>query len=252
MSVKISAVIISRNEVDRIGKCIRSLKDLTDDIIVVDSGSTDGTQEKAKAMGAILVETDWNGYGANKNFGHTKAQHDWILSIDADESLSTELVEEIQNARLDSGTVYAIDRQNIYLGKKIEYSGWSPDWVIRVFNKHEAKWNENLVHEKLVFSENMKVLRLKHKLIHNSYRSREDHLGKIEKYASLRAQMWMDQGKTPNTLKRWLGPIFKAFKSYILKFGFLDGSAGWVIAKMNAHLVRRQIFHFDKIKNSNP
>ena len=250
MSVKISAVIISKNEVDRIGDCIQSLKALTDDIIVVDSGSTDGTQEKARSLGATVVETGWIGYGANKNFGHTKTQNDWILSIDADESLSAELVEEIQSTSSKQGIVYAIDRQNYYLGKRINYSGWSPDWVQRIFNKNEVKWNENLVHEKLVLSENVKVLRLKHKLIHNSYRSKEDHMAKIEKYASLRAQMWIDKNKTPNVFKRWLGPSFKAFKSYILKLGILDGGAGWNIAKMNAHLVKRQIYHFDKIKNS--
>ena len=166
MSIKISAVIISRNEVDRIGDCIQSLQALTDDIVVVDSGSTDGTQDKARDLGANVFEIGWNGYGANKNFGHTKTQNDWILSIDADESLSPKLVEEIQNTKLNSGNVYAIDRQNYYLGKKINHSGWSPDWVLRIFNKNEVKWNENLVHEKLVLSENVKVLRLKHKLIH--------------------------------------------------------------------------------------
>ena len=101
-----------------------------------------------------------------------------------------------------------------------------------------------------MLSENVKVLRLKHKLIHNSYRSKEDQMEKIEKYAALRAQMWIDRDKSPDLLKRWLGPLFKAFKSYILKLGFLDGSAGWDIAKMNAHLVKRQIYHFDKIKKS--
>lgn len=251
MPQNISAVIIAKNEVDRIGRCIQSLQSLTDDIVVVDSGSSDGTKEKARSLGAKVVTSEWKGYGPTKNFGHELAQHDWILSLDADESISPELVSELKMINFESGQVYSIDRQNYYLGKIIKYSGWSPDWVIRVFNKNEVRWNENLVHEKLVISDYIKVSHLKNKLIHHSYRSIEDHMEKIEKYASLRAQMWWDQNKPPSIVKRWLGPIFKGFKSYILKLGILDGRAGWTIAKMNAHLVRRQVYHFDKIKNSN-
>ncbi len=250
MSVKVSAVIITKNEVDRIVECIQSLLPLSDDIIVMDNGSTDATVEKAKSLGAKVFETQWLGYGATKNLGHSKAKYDWILSIDADESLPQELIKELQNTRFETGCIYAIDRQNYYLGHKISHSGWSPDWVYRVFNKNEAHWNDNLVHEKLTFPSNFKIVKLKHKMIHHSYRSIQDHLDKVEKYAALRAQIWLDRGRNPNIFKRWLGPMFKGFKSYILKFGFLDGGAGWKIAKMNAHLVKRQLHYFDKLKKS--
>lgn len=250
MPSKISAVIISKNEGDRIATCIESLIPLTDDIIVVDSGSTDGTKEKATNLGAKVFESKWLGYGNTKNFGHTLSKYDWIISIDADESLSKDLLHELKNTDFEFGCVYSIDRQNIYLGKKIKYSGWSPDWVHRVFNKNEAKWNDNLVHEKLIFPDSFKTKKLKHKLIHNSYRSIEDHRDKIEKYAALRAQIWRDKGRHPNVIKRWLGPVFKAFKSYILKLGILDGREGWMIAKMNAHLVKRQIYFFDNLNKS--
>lgn len=248
MSLDISVVIITKNEVDRIDKCVQSLHALSDDIIVIDSGSTDGTVAKVKELGVKVFESPWKGYGPTKNLGHTKAKYDWILSVDADESLSTDLIKELDTLTLETGNVYAINRQNYYLGKKICYSGWSPDWVYRIFNKNEVAWNDNLVHEKLVIPKDVKIKKLKHKLIHDSYRSINDHKSKVEKYAALRAQIWIDKNSKPNLLKRTVGPFFKGFKSYILKLGFLDGKEGWTIAKMNYHLVMRQIHHFDKIK----
>jgi len=250
MSLDISVVIITKNEVDRIGRCIQSLLALTDDIIVIDSGSTDGTINKAKELGAKVYESPWKGYGPTKNFGHTKTKYDWIISIDADESLSADLLAEMNDLELESGHVYTIDRQNFYLGKQIKYSGWSPDWVYRVFNKNEVKWNDNLVHEKLVIPSDFRIKQLKHKLIHDSYRSIEDHKIKVEKYAALRAQIWLDKNNHPSHLKRVFGPLFKGFKSYILKLGILDGKEGWTIAKMNFHLVKRQIHYFDQLKKS--
>lgn len=249
MSKKISIVIIAKNEIDRISNCLHSLHNLTDDIIVVDSGSSDGTVEKAIELGAKVISTTWMGYGATKNFGHSKAKYDWIFSLDADEFLSTELLHEIEKIDLEAGKVYAIDRQNFYLNKKIKYSGWSPDWVFRIFNKNEVKWNNNLVHEKLIIPFGMKTIKLKNKLLHHSYRNLEDHKAKIEKYAALRAQTWKDKGKNLGYLKRFLGPAWKGFKTYILKLGFLDGKQGWIISKMNVHLIKRQIHHFDRLKS---
>ena len=250
MSIKISVVIITKNEIDRISNCLQNLHALTDDIIVVDSGSNDGTIEKARELGAQVINTSWKGYGATKNFGHWKAKYDWILSLDADELLSKELLKEIIELNPKPGRIYAIDRQNFYLGKAIKYSGWSPDWVLRIFNKNEVRWNENLVHEKLIILDNNHISKLKGKLLHHSYRSIEDHKTKIERYAILRAQTWIENGKGPGILKRFFGPGWKGFKSFILKKGFLDGSAGRTIAKMNIYLVKRQIFHFDKLKST--
>jgi len=248
MAAPISVVIITKNEIDRISKCLQSLHSLTDDIIVIDSGSNDGTVEKAKNLGAKVYKAEWQGYGPTKNFGHDKAKYNWILSLDADELLSKSLLEEIKSLQLETGNVYKIDRQNYYLNKAINYSGWSPDWVFRIFNKNEVKWNDNLVHEKLILPSQINTVKLKHKLIHHSYRSVADHKAKVEKYADLRAQIWLDKAKSPSMIKRWFGPIFKGLKSYILKLGVLDGKEGWMIAKMNMYLVRRQIFHFDRLK----
>ena len=247
---KLSAVIISKNEVDRIGQCLSSLQGLTDDIIVIDSGSKDGTVELAKSHGAKVYDLEWQGYGPTKNWGNQKARYDWIISLDADEWLSEDLKKEIMDTELVNGNVYMMDRQNIYLGKKIHHSGWSPDWVLRIFNRNDVMWNDNLVHEKLIVSSTIKKVKLNHKLMHNSYRSLDDHMEKIEKYAKLKAESWIINDKTPGALKRFFGPLAKAFSSYVLKLGFLDGTAGWNIARMNAHLVRRQIHHFDSLNKS--
>jgi glycosyltransferase involved in cell wall biosynthesis len=250
MSIKLSAVIITKNEAHRIGQCIKSLQNITDDIVIVDSGSTDTTKAISRKLGAKIYETEWRGYGPTKNMGHSKAQNDWIISVDADELMTDELAKEIMHLELESNCVYALNRQNYYLGKKIKHSGWSPDWVYRIFNRKEVKWNDNLVHEKLILPDHMKIIRLKHKLIHHSYDSIEDHMSKIENYAHLRAQIWIEQKKHPSLLKKWFGPAFKGFKSYILQLGYLDGKAGWTIAKMNTRLVRRQLYYFDKLQKS--
>lgn len=249
MSTNISAVIITNNEVDRISKCIQSLLPLTDDIVVVDSGSTDGTIKLAEDLGASVYKKEWMGYGQNKNFGNSKAKNDWIISLDADEYLSFELIREIKSLKLQDHAVYKINRQNYYLGKMINYSGWSPDWVYRLFNRNEVEWNKSLVHEKLILPDNIKVVSLENKLHHHSYRSLEDHKQKIEKYAELRAKIWLDNHNRLPLSKRLFGPFFKGFKSYVLKLGLLDGKEGWTIAKMNSILVRRQIYYFDKLKS---
>jgi len=245
----ISAVILSRNEADRISQCINSLIDIVDEVIVVDSGSEDGTPEIAKSLGAHVNITDWKGYGANKNFGHSLARNNWILSIDSDEWLSTELAEEILELKKDDKTVYSINRNNSYMGKEIRYSGWSPDWVPRLFNKKHVSWNNNLVHEKLIIPQGFYLKKLTGNLMHNSYRSREDHKAKTDRYAMLKAKSWIESGNSPSFLKRHFGPGFKAFHSFVIKAGFLDGKEGRQIASMNAYLVKMQVHYFDQLKS---
>lgn len=246
---KISAVILSRNEADRISQCISSLIDIVDEVIVVDSGSEDDTTDIAKSLGANVNIIDWKGYGANKNFGHSLARNNWILSIDSDEWLSAELAEEILRLKKHDNIVYTINRTNIYMGKKIHYSGWSPDWVPRLFNKKHVSWNDNLVHEKLIIPKGYSLLKLNECLMHNSYRSKEDHKAKTDNYAMLKAKSWIESGNSPSFLKRHFGPGFKAFHSFVIKAGFLDGKEGRQIANMNAYLVKMQVEYYDQLKS---
>lgn len=252
MPNKISVVIIAKNEEDRIQECLKSVQILSDDIIVVDSGSTDDTVAKAREMGARVIFSDWKGFGPTKNYGNAKAINDWVLSLDSDEQISQNLLAELLTLDLKMDCVYSIDRQNYYLDQVVKYSGWSPDWVIRLFNKKDVEWNDSLVHEKLIIPDGTRIIKLHNQIIHNSYKSLKDHKDKIEKYASLRAQIWHRNGSAPSFGKRYFGAIWKGFKSYILNLGFLDGKAGWTIAKMNMLLVKRQLFYFDKLNSSKP
>lgn len=245
----ISAVILSKNEADRIGRCIKSLIHIVDEIIVVDSGSTDDTINIAKSLGAKVISTEWKGYGETKNFGHHQTQNDWILSIDSDEFLSDKLANEIKALKKTDKLIYSLNRSNIYMGKEIRHSGWSPDWVLRLFNKTDVWWNTNLVHEKLMFPQDFAVQKLSRKLMHDSYRSMEDHKAKTDKYAMLKARSWIEAGKSPSFLKRYFGSSFKAFHSYVIKAGFLDGKEGRQISKMNAYLVKMQVECYDQLKS---
>lgn len=246
----LSAVIITKNEADRIGRCIQSLEGLASDVVVVDSGSSDDTIKIAKELGARVIETEWLGYGPTKNFGNAHAKHDWILSIDSDEYVTDDLKTEILRLNLSEPEVYTIDRQNYYLGQKIKHSGWSPDWVQRIFHKESVEWNDSLVHERLLIPTDHKVLKIKGKLNHDSYRSKEDHISKIDKYARLKAESWVKNGKSPSSMKRLMGGTFKAFQSYVLKLGFLDGSAGLELARMNHYLVKKQLDWYENLKSN--
>ena len=243
----VTAVIISHNEEDRIGACIASVIDIVDEVLVIDSHSTDNTRQVALDLGARVESIDWKGYGGSKNYGNQLAKNDWILSLDCDEACSSELCDELRGLKLDPSIAYQIDRYNYYLGHRVRFSGWSPDWVLRLFHRSAYRWNDNMVHEKLESTSVPSYRKLKGYLEHNSYRSEEEHKTKTEKYAALKAKSWIRNGKSPGWLKVFFGAGFKAFYSFIIKGGFRDGSIGWKIAKMNAYLVRCQIRSFRKL-----
>lgn len=242
-----SVVIIAKNEEDRITACIESAKCVSDDIIVIISGSTDNTESIVKSLGAKLIQSDWKGFGPTKNLGHQYAKHEWILSMDSDEVISEGLIDSITNLDPKNDTVYSMNRLNIYLNKPIKHSGWYPDRVYRLFPKSSIEWNDNIVHEKLIIPDSYKTINLVGDLLHYSYRSLQDHKEKIEKYAELKARKWHDSGKRINIIKRMFGPLFKAIKSYVFRLGLLDGSQGLTIAKMNYRLIKRTIYYYDQI-----
>lgn len=245
----ISAVIIAYNEEQYIQQCIESILNVTSDIIVVDSGSTDNTVNLAKSLGAQVFQMHWEGYGANKNFGNSKAKYDWILSIDADEILDQEMVSHIVSLDKKENTIYKIKSLVNYNGKWIRHCGWYPAWKLRFFHKSRAAWNLAPVHESLVYPDNTKVDQLKGQLLHYSYSSIQDHKDKSTKYAKLKAESWIEKNKSLNIFKRLLGPSFKFIRTYILKLGFLDGTEGYTISKIDANMIRSAISHYDNLKN---
>jgi glycosyltransferase involved in cell wall biosynthesis len=238
--IPLTAVIITKNEEANIRACLEPLLELAAEVLVVDSGSTDATVAIAREMGAKVIETQWKGYSATKNFGNSQAKHDWILSIDADEVVSDELKASLLELSPERGTTYALDRLTNYCGTWIRHSGWYPEWKIRLFHREDQYWTGEFVHEILFLPPEIKVRRLTGKLYHYSYKNSEDHLARIERYARLSAAKLHAKGKKTTFVKQWLSPGARFFRTFFLKKGFLDGKAGWTISIRNAWLVYRK------------
>lgn len=246
-----SVVIIARNEAKHILTSIESAFKVTDDVVVVDSGSSDDTVSIAKNAGARVYEYGWHGYGANKNYGNDQAKNDWIISIDGDEIMSSTLIDTVNNLVPKRNTVYQLNSMVNYAGTWIKHSGWYPRWKHRIFNRRDCKWNDALVHEDLTPIDNKKTIKLDGDLLHYSYSSVTEHKKKVKEYAYLKARRWIEQGKSPSIGKRFLGPLFNLIKTYVIHLGFLDGKAGWTIAIMDAIMAREEIRQYDfLIKNS--
>lgn len=228
---KLSVVIICHNEEYTIESCIISAKLLSDDVVVVDSFSTDNTPEICQKHSVNFVQQKWLGYGAQKNHGNQLAKNDWILSLDADEVLTIALVEEIKTLVLnDDKIVYKINRQNHFGNKKINFGGLSRDYVRRIFNRKKVKWNTSAVHEDLMIKNKKNIKPLSNRMKHYSIKSLQQYEQKSLQYASLFAQQKQTEGKKATLLKRFGSPLFKFVKEYLFMLGFLDGALGWKIA----------------------
>lgn len=234
---KISAVIITHNEEANIEACVTALISTVDEVLIVDSNSDDHTRAIAKKAGAKVIQTNWLGYASTKNFGNALATNDWILSIDADEVLSNELIKSIQNIQLKNDQVYALDRLTNFCGQWIKHSGWYPEWKVRLFNRTTTTWVGKFVHEQLEHQDNPQVKKIQGKLYHYSYKTLDDHWQRIEKYAKLSALEMQSKGKKSNFIKLWISPIVRFIKTFFIKAGFLDGKNGWIISIRNARLV---------------
>lgn len=233
---KISAVIITFNEERNIERCLRSLEGVVDEIIVVDSFSTDNTAAICKSFNAIFYERKWDDFSTTKNFGNEKAINDWVLSLDADEALSEELKSSIlEIKRMSLEGCYSFNRLTNYCGHWIRHSGWYPDTKKRLFNRKACMW-QGTVHETLACT-NEKNFFLKGDILHYSYYSIKDHLKQTERYSTTAAQQLFDAGKRANILKIVVSPVFKFIKTYFLNLGFLDGKSGIIISAISAWYV---------------
>ena len=172
----LSAVVIASNEAANLRRSLPQLTRVSDDVVVVDACSTDETESICRGMGTRFLKREWQGYSSAKNFGNSAAAHDWIISIDADEVLSNQLVQSIIALRPTKGSVYALDRITRFCGVWIRHSGWYPDWSIRIFNRSDAWWEKKHVHERLVIPWDTRVVRLEGKLFHYSYDTHEDYV----------------------------------------------------------------------------
>ena len=250
---KISATIITLNEEDKIRQCLESLQGVADEIVVVDSLSTDNTKSICEAFGVRFIEQKWLGYSEQKNLANDIASHDWILSIDADEVLSDELkksILKIKNEERETKNeelVYSFNRLNNYCGKWIHHSGFYPDKKIRIWNRKVGKW-EGIVHEVIKFSTKVKEVHLKGDLLHYSYSKPEDFERQVFKFAEMRAQHYFDKGKKNAGLLSVVSPIFFFIKHYLIRLGFLDGKEGFVMCWVSAKATRHKYKTLKKLK----
>lgn len=229
----VSVVIICKNAESTIKQVLEKACMCSNDVVVMDSFSTDDTKKIAAEFPITWVEQTWLGYSAQKNKANEHAKYSWVLSIDTDEVLSEALIEELKSLSFEKGSVYSIPFENIYCGKKIRFGRWQGERHIRLFNKEEVQWNEDAVHEGLNI-QNQAILYLKHPILHYSMQTKEEHLNKAEKYAMLGAERLKIQGKKATFIKRFINPPFRFFKDYVLSLGFLDGKLGFQIATIQA------------------
>jgi glycosyltransferase involved in cell wall biosynthesis len=232
-AMKISAAIITYNEERNIARAIESLR-CSDEILVVDSGSTDRTIEIAGKLGARIVEHPFMGYAEQKNYAAEQAENDWILSIDADESLSEGLEGEILHVKKNGPEydAYTVPRLAQYLGRWILHSGWHPDRKVRLYDRRRARWAGDFVHESVQVDG--RVGRFRSNLLHFTCDSLSEHLRTMDRYTTLAAEQLVSQGRKIGWSKLLLDPPWTFFKTYVVDRGFLDGAEGLAIAYMAA------------------
>jgi glycosyltransferase involved in cell wall biosynthesis len=231
----LAAVIITYNEEANLADCLESLSGTVDQIIVLDSGSSDSTLAIASLFGAkASVSTDWHGFGDQKNQALSMANTDWILSIDADERLTPELAKEIRSVINDAHTCtcFSIPRRSWYCGRFIRFSGWSPDYVDRLFKNGKARFSDDLVHERLLHLG--PTQRLHHPLLHYSFRNFSQVLQKLDRYSTASATQAYAMGKRASVYSAVGHGAWAFLRTFVLKRGFLDGAHGLALAISNA------------------
>jgi glycosyltransferase involved in cell wall biosynthesis len=224
--MKLSAVVITRNEATRISRCLESVK-WCDETVVVDSGSTDGTVEIARRAGARVISHEWEGYGGQKSFAVGQARNDWVLCVDADEVVTPALRSGIE-AVLGTPVhpAYEMARCNRFLGRFLRHGEGYPDWNLRLFDRRHARWSDDLVHEHVRAGGT--IGRVAGDLLHESAQSLHVYLEKQNAYTTLQARQLHEQGVRPSVLKLVFSPPVRFFKFYVARLGFLDGVPGLV------------------------
>ena len=232
--IKLSGVIITYNEEEHLEKCLKSLVDVVDEIVVVDSFSTDKTPEICKAYHVVFIQNKFEGYIEQKNYALSHAKYDYILSLDGDEALSDTLKQSILKTKeywnFDG---YYCNRLNNYCGQWIKHSDWYPDKKLRLFKKGSGEWKGINPHDRYTLKKGLKAGKLKGDLLHWIYRDYREHNLKVENFSSIAAQAYFDLGKKSSIWKILFNPTWAFFKAYFLRLGFLDGLNGFVYLRTN-------------------
>ena len=222
----LSAVIIAKNAVRQLPECLESLA-FCDEILVVDSGSMDGSVELARACGARVIEAEWRGFGPQKRYAVAQAAHDWVLCVDADERVSPELRSAIERAlAAPANAAYRFPRCNRFLGRYLRHGEGYPDWSLRLFDRRRARWSDDAVHEKVLTD--AVIGTLAGDLLHDSAETLDAYLAKQNRYTTLAAQQAFDAGRRAHATQLLLSPLLRFVKFYFFRLGLLDGAPGLI------------------------
>jgi glycosyltransferase involved in cell wall biosynthesis len=232
---KLSVIIITYNEEKNIGRCLDSITGIADEIVVVDSFSTDTTEQICKSKGVRFVQHAFEGHIEQKSYALTLSTYNNVLSLDADEALDETLKKNIaevkENWKYDG---YEMNRLTNYCGSWIRHCGWYPDRKLRLFDKTKGKWGGTNPHDKYEMNSGATIGRLKGDILHYSYYTIEDHYKQIEYFTTIGSKELFQKGKHASVIRTYMSLVVKFIQSYILKLGFLDGSAGWTVCRLSA------------------
>ena len=233
---KLSAVIITFNEERNIGRCLESLHGVADEIVVVDSFSTDKTQEIVTKHNALFIQHTFQGHIQQKNFALSQASNDFVISLDADEALSDTLKMNILKVKEENAADgYSMNRLSNYCGHWIRHGSWYPDKKLRLFDRSKVQWAGVNPHDKAEANDGSVIKHLEGDLLHYTYYTIEEHVRKLDYFSSIAAKAYFEKNKKAGWFDLIIRPGFAFFRDFILRAGFLDGYYGWVIARFTAH-----------------
>lgn len=233
MTEGLTVVLIAFNEGHHIARCLKAARTVADEILVIDSGSTDNTVGICRTFGARVVSNPWCGYSEQKNFGNDQASFEWILSLDADEVLNDELIQSVLDWKKNPQAA-SFKRMTNYCGTFIKHGGWYPDVKVRLFHKRETQW-EGTIHEVLRGLSKENTILLEGDCLHYSYYTINEHIDKADKFTTIQAEDLFYRGKKSPWFKRVFSPISKFIVDYFFRLGFLDGRAGITVAGISAY-----------------
>jgi glycosyltransferase involved in cell wall biosynthesis len=234
---RLSVAIIAFNEERNIERCLLSVKEVADEIVVIDSGSKDRTEEICRQFSVRFIFHPFEGHIQQKNYAIEQCTGDFILSLDSDEALSAELMEAILQEKQKgfSSVVYKFNRLSNYCGHWVKHCGWYPDTKVRLIKKGTASWGGVNPHDELISNSPEKVIHLKGDLLHYTIATREEHYKQVEFFSTIGAQEAFKKGKKSNGLIILTKTAFKFFRDFFIKLGFLDGKTGFTISRISAY-----------------
>jgi glycosyltransferase involved in cell wall biosynthesis len=249
---KLSVAIITFNEEKNIERCIRSVQDIADEIVVVDSYSTDATVEICKKLNVSCILHPFEGHIQQKNYARMLCKYDLVLSLDADEALSDTLKASIQAIKQNhTADGYTCNRLNHFCSTPVHHCGWYPDISLRLWNRNKGEWGGNNPHDKFIMHPNTTIIHLQGDILHYTVHTVEQAIAQINSFSTISAQSKYSQGKSSSIIKIVIYPLWRFIRNYILKLGFLDGLTGFVISKNAAYAVYLKYLKLYYIQKTN-